>query len=303
VAATFSIIIPTRDRYDQIVTLLDSIKQLNGLDRIRPEIIVGDNGSQDQVWEHLQGVAAAFPVPLRSLKVKIPGKCRVLNAALHEANGDILAFLDDDIVVDVDWLVALEKYFGQSSVLVAQGPIRIARRDIIDPELCRLIDRYRTVRQLEFDESTDELHSLNGANMAIRRCVFKQIGNFDLRLGPGASGTSEDIELARRILQKRIKINYMTEAIVFHQVDRSRLTEDYFKSVHERQGRSRFLIKRQSAGRILFDLFRVSLQYGFYSLFGGERKRYRSKGRIYHYLGMIAAKRNGSSGLNPNEIL
>ena len=44
------------------------------------------------------------------------------------------------------------------------------------------------------------------------------------------------------------------------------------------------MFKRQSAGRIIFDLGRVSAQYGFYSLFGGERNRYRSKGRVYHYL-------------------
>ena len=126
--------------------------------------------------------------------------------------------------------------------------------------------------------------------MAIRREVFAQLGNFDTRLGPGASGTSEDVELAQRIFQSGKKIGYIPDAIVFHELDRMRLTEAYFKALHQRQGISRLIYKDQSTSRIIFDLCRVSAQYGFYSMFGGERNRYRSKGRLYHYRAMLQAK-------------
>ena len=41
-------------------------------------------------------------------------------------------------------------------------------------------------------------------------------------------------------------------------------------------------------GRIFFDLGRATAQFAIYSLGKNERDRYRSKGRIYHYLGMLS---------------
>jgi hypothetical protein len=43
-------------------------------------------------------------------------------------------------------------------------------------------------------------------------------------------------------------------------------------------------------GRIFLDLSRATAQFAFYSLGKSERDRYRSKGRIYHYLGMLETK-------------
>jgi GT2 family glycosyltransferase len=290
VAITFSIIIPTRDRCQAILRLLDSIRRLDGLSRIEPEIIVSDNRSTDETWANLQEVASDYPVSMRCLQVRSPGKSRALNEGIAVASGAILAFLDDDVVVDSSWLLAWENHFRESRYLAAQGAIRIPPAEAADPELRRLMERYRTVRQLDF-KKTVETHSLNGANMIIRREVFDRIGGFDTRLGPGASGTSEDVDLARRMLKSGIKIGYVKQAVVYHQVDRSRLTEAYFQALHKRQGASRLLFKGQSAGRIIVDLGLASAQYGFYSLFGGERRRYRSKGRVYHYLGMLESKR------------
>ncbi|HWH75846.1 MAG TPA: hypothetical protein VNT76_00690, partial [Candidatus Binatus sp.] len=84
------------------------------------------------------------------------------------------------------------------------------------------------------------------------------------------------------------------EGVVYHHVNRDRLSEEYFKQLHRRQGGSRILIKDHSYSHIVFDLGRACTQYLYYLKFGNERQRYRNKGRIYHYLGMIAAKRDGS---------
>lgn len=287
---SISILIPTRDRQPQITRLLDSIRRSIGLEHIRPEIIVGDNGSIDRTWDMLQQASGDFPVPMRLFQSPAPGKCKVLNEAIKIADGEILAFLDDDVIAEAGWLDALDKFFSEKSRMAAQGAIRILPEDLKDPEIGRLIQRFRTAHHLEYDSSVDNLSTLNGANMAIRREVFAQVGDFDVRLGPGASGTSEDVELAQRIRRAGIKIGYMPNAIVYHELDRKRLTDAYFKALHQRQGISRLIYKDQSTSRIIFDLCRVSAQYGYYSLFGGERKRYRSKGRVYHYRAMLQAK-------------
>jgi GT2 family glycosyltransferase len=292
-ALTITVIIPTKNRCELIRELLNSLENLRGLTRIQPNIIVGDNASADSTPKMVEMRKTSFPTELILLNVASPGKSAVLNQAIRRSTGEVLAFLDDDVVVDSSWLEEIDNFFKSNPAhCVGQGKIRTGLGDSPDPEVRRLLQRYRTIPQLEFSSDIGDLHSLNGANIAIRRTVFDRVGYFDERLGPGASGTSEDVELAQRIRKAGIKIAYMPRALVYHRVDRERLTEKYFKQTHWRQGASRFLMKKRSSAEIICNLIRASGQYGYFTLFGKERDRYRSKGRIYHYLGMMDAKRN-----------
>jgi len=292
-ALTITVIIPTKNRCELIRELLNSLENLRGLTRIQPNIIVGDNASADSTPKIVEMRKTSFPTELILLNVSSPGKSAVLNQAIRRSTGEVLAFLDDDVVVDSSWLEEIENFFQSNRAhCVGQGRIRTGLGDPPDPEIRRLLQRYRTIPELEFSNDIGDLHSLNGANIAIRRTVFDRVGYFDERLGPGASGTSEDVELAQRIRKADMKIAYMNRAIVYHRVDRERLTEKYFKQTHWRQGASRFLMKKRSSAEIIYNLIRASGQYGYFTLFGNERDRYRSKGRIYHYLGMMDAKRN-----------
>ncbi len=287
-----TIIIPTKNRADVLSRLLDSIGQLNAMSTILPEIIVADNDSQDDTFEYIKSQAGCFRATVRAVKVTRPGKSAAINDGLKEASGDVVAFLDDDVVVDKNWLAAIDDFFRSGEYQVGQGVIRLPSPEKDDPEILQLIERYRTIPRLEYQTNLKSVHSLNGANFFVAREVFDRIGGFDERLGPGASGTSEDVDFARRLNQANIAIGYVPGAIVYHRVDRARLTEEYFKQSHRRQGTSRFLIRNHGAAAIAFNLFRAVAQYGYYAILGKERHRYRSKGRVYHYLGMIQAKKN-----------
>jgi glucosyl-dolichyl phosphate glucuronosyltransferase len=288
--AEFSIIVPTKDRLDALLNLLDSFRKLRRLERIQPEIIIGDNSSADDTWEMLQRESPSFPVELRLIRVTTPGKSAVMNEAIRAASGKILAFVDDDVIVDPGWLESIDHFLENNPYQIAQGAIHLPSPEAEDPQIKRLLDRYRTIPHLDYGPAVQTLDSLNGANLVIYKEVFNRIGHFDQRLGPGAAGTSEDVELARRIVRAGFKIGYMREAIVYHRVERSRLTDEYFKSLHRRQGFSRLAVENRGITRITLSLVRSSMQYCFYSLVGRERKRYRSKGRIYHYLAMLEAK-------------
>jgi GT2 family glycosyltransferase len=287
-----TIIIPTKDRAQILAELLDSIVQLEAIERILPEIIVADNDSRDNTYEHVNATARCFPTTMRALKVPRPGKSAAINDAVHAATGNLLAFLDDDVVVDKTWLTSIEEFFQGGKYHVGQGIIRLQSPARDDPEVQKLVQRYRTIPKLEHDPKLAEVRSLNGSNFFVSREVFDRVGGFDERLGPGASGTSEDVEFAYRLARSGIGIGYVSKAVVYHQVDRRRLTDEYFKQTHWRQGKSRFLIRNRGAAEILFNLVHASAQYLFYTLLGKERNRYRSKGRIYHYLGMFDAKHN-----------
>jgi len=289
-AIKLSIIIPTKNRARMVQTLLNSVRELVGLDKFQPQIIVGDNNSQDETSELLHTIAKNFPLPLTLLKVEERGKSAVMNEASRVARGDVLAFLDDDVVVQADWLCAVQQFFQEKEYQTAQGVIRIRPPRAENLEIHTLINRYRTIPNIDFGPEIEHFHSLNGANFAVSRLALDRVGPFDERLGPGASGTSEDVDFARRLYREGFKIGYMREAVVYHSIDPIRLTEDYFKTHHKRQGHSRVLMNDKGIGRIFFNLGRATAQFAFYSLGKSERDRYRSKGRIYHYLGMLETK-------------
>jgi len=291
-----TIIIPTKDRAPILRQLLDSIRQLEDIQRIRPEIVVADNNSCDETNERAKSVGRDFPTNIRVLKVTRPGKSAALNNALKVATGNVVAFLDDDVAVDKTWLTAVEGFFSNGECKVGQGIIRVPSPEKDGPEILALIERYRTIPVLEYKQNFKTIHSINGANFFVAREVMDRVGGFDERLGPGAAGTSEDVDFARRLAAANIAIGYVPQAIVYHRIDRSRLTEEYFKESHRRQGHSRFLIRQRGTPAILFDLARACVRYGYYTVTGNERNRYRSKGRIYHYLGMMEAKKNHTGG-------
>lgn len=287
-----SIVIPTKNRLQVLTQLLESIEQLAELDTIRPQVIVADNDSADNTCHAVTSMAKTFPTQIQVLKVARPGKSAAINEAVKSASGDLLAFLDDDVVVDKTWLTAVGDFFRNQEYRVGQGVIRLAAPENHDPEVLRLVERYRTIPRLEHEPNLKTLHSLNGANFFVLHDVFDRVGGFDERLGPGASGTSEDVDFAQRLGRAGIAIGYAPRAVVYHRIDRHRLTEEYFKASHRRQGASRFLIRRHSSATICLNLVRAAAQYSYYTASGRERERYRSKGRIYHYLGMLAAKQN-----------
>jgi GT2 family glycosyltransferase len=294
--AKLSIIIPTKNRVKILIQLIQSIARLNRLSALQPEVIVVDNGSDDGTDAYVNSIGDAFPVSIGILKVARPGKSAAMNDAAKQATGEILAFLDDDVIVDKNWLTSVADFFARNDYRAGQGAIQLPAAESCDPEVLRLVDRFRTIPRLEYSPDLKTVHSLNGANFFVAREVFDRVGGFDERLGPGASGTSEDVEFARRLTGAGIAIGYAPRAVVYHRIDRGRLTEEYFRQSHMRQGASRFLIGKHSSTAIFLNLARALAQYGYYKLCGKERDRYRSKGRIYHYQGMIQARHTHKNG-------
>jgi glycosyltransferase involved in cell wall biosynthesis len=139
-----TIIIPTKDRREMLSHLLDSIQQLIAIDRIVPEIIVADNNSRDDTYEYLTRVAASFATPIRFLRVLRGGKSAAINDAVLLSTGNVLAFLDDDVVVDKTWLTSVETFFNTSGYGAGQGTVRLQSPAGDDPEVRRLNQRQRS---------------------------------------------------------------------------------------------------------------------------------------------------------------
>jgi len=299
----FSIIVATYDRHELLRRLLSSIRRHFALSNVSCEVIVANNARGDAMVAEVEKVVDDFQdsngIVVRQVREPLAGKCRAQNAAIRAAKGAVLAFFDDDVEVTPQWLSVAAEFFRQKDFDAMQGPILIPPELENDERFLRAQHRYRTINFVKYSPARREIKTLTGANMAMRREVFSRIGFFHEELGPGRSGISEDVEFAQRLIRGGGKIGYEPRAGVYHEVDWRRLTEDFFRLRHEQQGRSRLIFKKQSLASIVPNLMCSVWTFGWYSLARNERKKYRSKGRYYHYRAMLQEKIkkiNGNQG-------
>ncbi|MDZ4343594.1 MAG: glycosyltransferase, partial [Candidatus Binatia bacterium] len=237
-------------------------------------------------------------VAFRHVREPLAGKCRAQNAAIRAAKGDIMVFFDDDVEVAPQWLSVAAEFFQRQEFDAMQGPILMPPELEHNEELLRAQQRFRTINFVKYRPGMTELKTMTGANMAVRREVFTRIGYFNEDLGPGRSGISEDVEFAQRLVRGGGRIGYEPRAGVYHRVDWSRLTEEFFRLRHEQQGRSRLIYKKQSLASIVPNFLRSIWTFGWYSLLGNERKKYRAKGRYFHYRAMLEVKTSRIMGIH-----
>lgn len=291
----FTIIIASFDRADALDRLLRGIAEHFTRTTDAFEVIVANNAREDGAASALDGVIAryssAMPGHFCGVREPLAGKCRAQNRAISNAKGAILVFFDDDVEVTPEWLVVATKFFRDKPEFHAmQGPILMPPEYGQDAEFLRAHEKFRTINFVQYREALTEINTLTGANMAMRREVFDRVGLFNVALGPGGSGISEDVEFAQRMLRAGLHIGYEPAAGVIHEVDPRRLTEEFFRLRHEQQGRSRLIYKQQSTAAIVGNLLKAILQLGCYTVRRHVRKKYRAKGRYFHYRAMLEAK-------------
>src|SRR5207244_2488962 len=110
-----------------------------------------------------------------------------------------------------------------------------------DPALLSRIELFRTLPLFEEGGALHDTKHLYGCNMAVRLHVFDSIGTFNEQLGPGASGLNEDGDLSERIRAAGMRVAYVPEMLMQHTADPSRLTWEFFTSLHRADARSRFV--------------------------------------------------------------
>jgi glycosyltransferase involved in cell wall biosynthesis len=214
----------TRDRTADLARCLNS---LTALDYPNLDILVIDNAPSNDTTQHL--VRSNYPTVRYARELK-PGLNWARNRAIQEAMGEIIAYTDDDVVVDSQWVKALADIFSENdSVMAVTG---LVAPDELETEAQALFESYGgfgrgfTRRWYGVDASnTGRIPSFycgagmfgTGANMAYRRSVFQQMGAFDTALDVGTvTNGGGDLEMFFRILKEGHMLVYEPKAIVFH---------------------------------------------------------------------------------------
>jgi len=242
IAAT--VIIATYNRAATLRATLESLAQQRVPDGFDWELIVVDNNSKDSTRQVIQAFAAGAPMRVRHLFEARQGKTFALNSAIADAKGAILAFTDDDVVVDPQWLGSLVTRLRDSGCACAGGRIVPAWQHP-KPEWLETSGPYRLGSVVVSMDLGDEpcwfVDTLPlGANMAITADALHRVGLFRTDLGPAAGSEirGEDSDICRRLLAAGERILYAPDAIVFHPVDERRLERTYFERYYFDQGRA-----------------------------------------------------------------
>ena len=236
-----SVIIATHNRPDSLPKLLESLApQLAGGSR---EIIVAENGTPAPAQLAIEGV------PLKHLHEPRAGKCRIQNRAIAQASGEVLVFLDDDLVVAPGYLDAVEQFFDSHREFAAMKGRIVAAEDPekkVGPTWV-----YLDLPIVDHGEEVIEVLGVLGANMAFRAEALKQVGPFDERLGPGAGGHEEETEMSQRLRRTGFRIGYAPKALVYHEVDPARANRERYIRIARERGRCRMIHEKHSAADVI----------------------------------------------------
>ncbi|MFH7245639.1 MAG: glycosyltransferase family 2 protein [Spirulina sp.] len=225
-----SAIICTHNRADYLGAAIDS---LLGQTYDTYEIIVVDNASTDDT----RSVAEArLPNPkLTYVYESTLGLSAARNRGAQEAQGEILAYLDDDAEASPQWLVALaEVFMANPKAAIAGGyvsllwpPGQMAPR-WLSPALAECLGAYDLGNEIR--PITQPGHTPRGLNYAVRQDFLQAVGGFDPQLGRVGKNllSNEELHLTQQALQAGYQVLYVPEAKVAHNVAPERLHRRWF---------------------------------------------------------------------------
>ncbi len=217
--------------YNRAESLRDTLKSLMAqrVENVEYEVIVVDNNSKDQTKD----VVTTFNGKVRYLFEYKQGLSYARNTGIKEAKGDVIAFTDDDVIVDSGWVEAIWKCFHETAALAVGGKIErlwhCERPDWLTEELTGplIVQDLGPVRK-KWDQKN---RHMIGANMAFNRALFEKYGFFKEELGRRGDELigGEDRELFRRLFEANIPIFYEPKAVVHHKIEKERLTKEYMR--------------------------------------------------------------------------
>ena len=221
-----SVIIATRDRPDSLSVCLDSLLRQ---DYATFEVVVVDNAPSSQETAHLVAKRYASTGRVRYVREDTPGLGRAHNRGLANVAAPIVAFTDDDVIVDSRWLSALAWHFAASSKIACVTGLILPAE--LETRAQYWAERHggfgkgfeRKLYDLDTHRPPDRLYPYaagqfgSGANMAFRTETLRQVGGFDPALGAGTLARGgDDLAAFFEVIQAGYQLVYAPEAIVWH---------------------------------------------------------------------------------------
>lgn len=312
-----SVILCTYNRCESLPLALESVAASRMPESVDWEVLVVDNNSKDRTRAVTSEFCLRHPGRVRYLFEAQQGLSNARNAGIQEARGEIIAFTDDDVIVEPTWLQNLTASL-HDDIWVGAGGRVCPPQDFRQPDWLTIdggiMDSSGVLALFDPGTIAGKLEKPPfGANMAFRRSMFERYGGFrpDLgRCGDSLIG-NEDTEFGGRLLAAEECLYYEPSAIVFHPVPKERLNRKYFLAWWFAYGRA---MLRQTGARpsvwgiprIYFSVFSRAIRWLISSPLNPKRRFY-WKCRLWVAAGelceMFESRRQSKSRQEPGSLL
>lgn len=227
-----SVILCTYNRERYIYNVLQSIAAGGFGDY---EIVLVNNNSTDGTESECQRFAKDHPeVVVRYCVEKQQGLSYARNRGIMESQGEVLVYVDDDAVVNREYLQTYADFFNRNKEAVAAGgPITPRYDGCEEPSWMSHYTRQLVTGELNLGTREREFPKgafPGGGNAAYRKSVFDEVGLFNVELGRKGNSLigAEEKDLFDKMTSRGMKFYYLPNAILYHLIPPKKLTQDYF---------------------------------------------------------------------------
>ena len=225
-----SVVLATYNRATSLQVTLDSFAAMSIPPALTWELLIVDNNSNDDTAAVIRSFIQRMGAQVRYVFERKQGRSAALNTGIAQAAGDVIAFTDDDVILDPNWLAQLHQAFEDRSVSAVAGRI-LPLWQHPKPAWLEMEGQQAVVNFDLGDEGQDIRIAPMGANSAFRKEIFSKYGTFRLDLGVSGSKhtiTCDDTEFGGRLMAGGERIRYCPDAVIHHPVDPQRTTKKYF---------------------------------------------------------------------------
>ncbi len=252
--------------YNRAAMLADTLASWLDVDRtgISTELVIVDNASSDDTSSVVDEFKQYREERVTYVFENRQGLSHARNRGIAIAAGRLIAFVDDDIFFQREWLQRLMAGFAEHPEADGIGGKSIPTFEVARPS-------WLSNAMMRFYGSTESGDSSRrmaypehpfGVNMAFRREVFLRVGGFRTDLGRIGTSllSSEEKELFYRMNQAGLGVFYAADAILLHRVPAARVEQSWVLDRAYWQGISNVVfdrhIGRNSRPELLRKLYR-----------------------------------------------
>lgn len=246
----FSICICTRNRYQSLKKTIENLAfHIASLKKYKQvfEIIIVDNNSEDKTKETVHKMQRILNINIKYIKEYKIGISFARNTAIKEAMGNIIIFLDDDMLVDKKWFISVFRELKKHPDAAVIGGKTITTSPITVAKWQKLLELPKSylwplgILDLGIKEKRMHTAFVLPLPHIIRKKYLKVIGVYDTNFAnaekPVPIFGCEDLDFIQRVIDLKLPVYYTPTISTIHNILPYKLSYSFFRKRYFENGK------------------------------------------------------------------